>query len=817
MDTLSRGSSDFTSLSLKDLLQARDLFHYHLMNKKNVVATAVGLYRIRHDDPWPSEKKPLGDTSRKQKPRRTLFNSEVRPYSWPCIYAFVSSWEEEAKLSKTNPTDVVPKTLYLPDGRSAPVCVIEARKQAYAEDMEVEPRKLSPRNFFGPGVPILNNAAQGLKKIATGGCLVKDGDSFYVLTNKHAVGAPGTVIRAMKGYSEVEVGITARKGLTRKLFQEIYPHFESEYQYLLLDIGLVQLRNVQEWKTTIHGIDPVDRVLDLYDNAFRLRLIGMKVVGESAITGRIRGEIQGLFYRYKAQGGYEYLSDFLIGPETAKADRQRVGEEPEHKNIGLKIHHGDSGTLLFIEQPQATDANQDKAKPPIFVPFALLWGKHEFIEDNSRRVQPYALATSLSTVLEKLELDFVQDLNLDNDYVWGYVGHYAIGSLLPFTVKLLGSDKLRAFIENNYHLLTLDEGSIVGNDPKVIAKDEDGNYLVDSPNFVPLADVPDNVWKNNVNIYMVDGDDGKKHRKTGPGARGDFDNANHFADVDLPYGGFKTFLDFNLSDLDKNLRPSVWLDFYKEMKPRYDEWAAALGQGKTPPAYKHWGALPFRVWQLFDLMKTFAESGKQDEFLCAGGVLIHYVGDACQPLHSSYLSQGDPEDLVDRPQAEGKKMRADGVHSGYEDDMVEYGYSNASLMDKLRVEIERQEHDAAETIIEVNKGFDAAKSIIYLVQKTQGTLPPREIVDKWVELKAGGASKKERDKKMWDAFGTETVTCIARGCRYLAAIWQAAWGEKGDTEIGKGTTRNEQDIMDLYNDPNFLPSWRLDNYTLDGV
>jgi hypothetical protein len=60
------------------------------MNQKNVVATALGLYHIRHDDPWPSTQKPHGDTGKKR-PRKTLFNSEVRPYSWLCIYAFVSS------------------------------------------------------------------------------------------------------------------------------------------------------------------------------------------------------------------------------------------------------------------------------------------------------------------------------------------------------------------------------------------------------------------------------------------------------------------------------------------------------------------------------------------------------------------------------------------------------------------------------------------------------------------------------------------------------------------------------------------------------
>lgn len=49
-------SSDFASLSLRDLLEARDLYHLHLMNKKNVVATAVGYYRIRKQEPWPNSR-----------------------------------------------------------------------------------------------------------------------------------------------------------------------------------------------------------------------------------------------------------------------------------------------------------------------------------------------------------------------------------------------------------------------------------------------------------------------------------------------------------------------------------------------------------------------------------------------------------------------------------------------------------------------------------------------------------------------------------------------------------------------------------------
>ena len=41
---------DFNHLSVKDLVEARDMFHAHLINKKNVVATAVGRYLIRKND-----------------------------------------------------------------------------------------------------------------------------------------------------------------------------------------------------------------------------------------------------------------------------------------------------------------------------------------------------------------------------------------------------------------------------------------------------------------------------------------------------------------------------------------------------------------------------------------------------------------------------------------------------------------------------------------------------------------------------------------------------------------------------------------------
>ena len=69
---------------------------------------------------------------------------------------------------------------------------------------------------------------------------------------------------------------------------------------------------------------------------------------------------------------------------------------------------------------------------------------------------------------------------------------------------------------------------------------------------------------------------------------------------------------------------------------------------------------------------------------------------------------------------------------------------------------------------------------------------------------------------MWAKFGDDTITCMARGTRYLAAIWQAAWSAgNGDQNIGRGTKLSEDAMMQLYNDPNVIPSIALDHYPTD--
>ena len=66
----------YSTLSIPDLLLARDQYHYQLMNKANVIATAIGYYRIRKKEHWPSRKDPHPDNSEFKDEPRTLPTSQ---------------------------------------------------------------------------------------------------------------------------------------------------------------------------------------------------------------------------------------------------------------------------------------------------------------------------------------------------------------------------------------------------------------------------------------------------------------------------------------------------------------------------------------------------------------------------------------------------------------------------------------------------------------------------------------------------------------------------------------------------------------------
>ena len=123
---------NFAGLGLADLVEARDLYHWHLTHQRNVVGTAVGLYYIRTTDPWPSSRRTSTTSAAPgtRKPPRTFQNSEdpgllLAVRARPRRRAGWSPRTSAAARVRLPVDEMVPTTLYLPDGRTVPVCVVQ--------------------------------------------------------------------------------------------------------------------------------------------------------------------------------------------------------------------------------------------------------------------------------------------------------------------------------------------------------------------------------------------------------------------------------------------------------------------------------------------------------------------------------------------------------------------------------------------------------------------------------------------------------------------------------------------------------------------
>ena len=218
-------NSNFHHLSVKDLIEARDMFHVHLINKHNVVATAIGRYLIRHDE-IDANGKLIEDSTQnlskpKQKGERTISNSMVIDVSWPCILVFVEQWETEHDLIKQGASNIVPKNIYMPDGRIVPVCTVVAPK-VISKKAEINLNTLRfPENLIGGGFPVLVNS-QGKTNVASIGCVVTDGHTYYALTNKHVAGGQGQTLKTFLGNKETIIGTSSGKSLGKIKFNDLY-------------------------------------------------------------------------------------------------------------------------------------------------------------------------------------------------------------------------------------------------------------------------------------------------------------------------------------------------------------------------------------------------------------------------------------------------------------------------------------------------------------------------------------------------------------------------------------------------------------------
>lgn len=689
---------EFASNSVSDLLAARDAYHVHLLHKRNVVATAIGRYLIRADD-WFAEHPPEAGARRahpKPQTRRTLFDSVVRPWSWPCVLVFVDSWMHKHEFAD-EPDQMVPRALYLPDGRVVPTCVVCI---AY-DDAAPAPLASVPsvRNAVGPGCAIVSEV-QGAERVGTIGAIVGDGSRYYALTNKHVAGPPGQVARVQTRGALERVGVGAAASLGKLPFSAAYRGWSGTDTVVNLDAGLVEIDDISDWTPGIVELGEPGEPLDLRPDTLTLDLIRKPVRGYGAASGRLDGTIAAFFYRYRTQGGREYLADFLIAPDGEAQTRP-----------------GDSGTLWHLVVPSAEPPAGRRGAPTApetLRPFAMQWGGHEIVPGPyGMRAQGFALASALSTICRELDLDVVRGWDRQLPDYWGDVGHYTIAAK---ACTLATTPELFTLLANNRENISYADENI-----------RPGTFkgLSNAP-FVPLADVPDKVWKMH-----------------GPGARGGPEHPNHFADMDKPdpKTGGGTLLDATSDGrggTDKaKVRIATFASYYADV------------------ADASRGCLPFRVWQLFEVMLAATTAA---EFVCAAGVLAHYVGDACQPLHISYLFDGIPS-------ADGA-VRGKGVHAAYESKMV--GAHAAELLSALDAELRIDAHGrGAGRRSDIATGEDAAAAVVQLMRETFATIAPQTIVDAYVADPSIAS--------LWRRFAEPTVTVLALGARTLARVYDGAW------------------------------------------
>jgi hypothetical protein len=741
---------DYSTLSLIDLLTARDQFHIHLMHKANVIGTAVGKYRIRKDEPWPQPgtgKSSASSTSHRPKGERTLSNSEVRDYSWPAVLVFVREWIPEGHFASgtAQAADFIPPAIYMPNGDKVPICIIKADRDE--QQPATDGNLVYPSNLIGGGYPILADVQQQ-EHVASVGCLVTDGHLTYALTNRHVAGAPGETLYSILNGNKVPIGTTSNLQLTRKPFSEVYADWPGTDTFVNLDIGLIEVDDINRWTTQVYGIGQIGDVADLSSTNITLRLIGCPVVAYGAASGLMKGEICSLFYRYREQGGSEYVADFLIGPRGSKP----LGTRP-----------GDSGTLWSID-PQETGQKPN--------PIALQWGGQVFIDGKTKSSSSYALATCLSTVSNLLNVEVVRDWNFGFPEYWGAVGHYSIANK---ACGVISDAKLSKLMNNNLERITYDIKDINKKEMAGLSKRD----------FVPLADVPDMVWK------------------VGPHKRGGMtspEHANHFADMDReldpPQPGGSTLLAI-CGKTPSNVTVPVWQSYYDAVKKQY------------PAQEESRGLLPFRVQQFYEGMVEFLKAGDVESFVCAAGIVSHYIGDACQPLHISYLFNGDPDrpiptEVTDKKTGITKTVdnpTGKGVHSAYEDDMVNYNV--AAILPGVD-----QRLGKLAALPLVSGGHGAAVAVVQLMDRTFDAIKPMDIVNAYVSLEED--KPKDAAMALWKQFGGATMDVMADGCLCLAQIWESAWAEgDGSKNISDFGTITESKLETLYQDPDFMPSKTL--------
>jgi hypothetical protein len=258
-----------------------------------------------------------------------------------------------------------------------------------------------------------------------------------------------------------------------------------------------------------------------------------------------------------------------------------------------------------------------------------------------------------------------------------------------------------------------------------------------------------------------------------------------------------------LLDPDKYFTPTAFLEYYAWLSEKEPK----LGGSKSDP-FKQ-GLLPFRVWQIFQKLVKFASDGDTVSFVAAAGIVAHYLGDSCQPLHGSVFADGDPRKTktITHPQlgTTEEVAWAKGVHSAYETAMIDR--RKADLFPAIQDLADKQQ--GKHGLDTYSTGRDAGLATIALMQSTAELIPGAKLCATYEKL--GGKSTVAVQDGLYEKYGDETAQVMALGARALACFWESAWKEGRGAAAGHTVAEVDQDALrERYEDRKFLESITLD-------
>ncbi|WP_010584714.1 hypothetical protein [Schlesneria paludicola] len=137
-----------------------------------------------------------------------------------------------------------------------------------------------------------------------------------------------------------------------------------------------------------------------------------------------------------------------------------------------------------------------------------------------------------------------------------------------------------------------------------------------------------------------------------------------------------------------------------------------------------------------------------------------------------------------------------------------FGFPEDGMVNSNRVKILRElgKVSAVKKTELIKSGFEAAQLTITMMRTVFNRIPPRKIVDFYIN---SDAKPKQLSEDIWNEFGDGTIECMKDGVHMLAVLWQSAWvAGDGDTSISASARKaiTKSHAMKICQDADFLPS-----------